>query len=249
MSHPPQVPSGNKKTDAGPPAKRRVFSFTIRGLVAIAALIFVMLFDMGELIKGVPIETIKDASMFAMPTELLERFDACDYKYLFFCDKKPNTRNCVTGRIEGPAQELNGEIPAAPPPESWWSKKWLNGNSGFAFMPWAKGMLMAAVTLPVFLTPSFPSCNVWHRGHLEFALGVLFVFAYITLMIVTLRQKNTGQFNFLFVSRDTGAIFGGFRVLAFTTRACRCGLGSYRNRGIFHHHIGFASVFSYLHET
>ena len=164
--------------------------------MAIAALIFVMLFDMGELIKGVPIETIKDASMFAMPTELLERFDACDYKYLFFCDKKPNTRNCESGRIEGPAHELNGEIPAAPPAESWWSK-WLNGNAGFSFLPWAKGMLMAAATLPR-LPDAFVyilQCR-WRRGHLEFALGVLFVFAYITLMVVTLRRRTLANLIF-----------------------------------------------------
>jgi hypothetical protein len=156
---------------------------------AVPIALLAALFNLRDTIELMHVRDISRLAMFAVPAEILDRYNSCDYKYLFFCELKSNEPpNVPTAckELTGPAR-LNCEwSDNSQASTSWWT--------GLLGTPLVRLPILAVLTLP-HLPDAFIHVvgNRWSRGHLEFSLGVLFVFAYITLMILALRQKSPGN--------------------------------------------------------
>lgn len=185
MSQEPQDPQGNNQAVKEPAEKKGSSSLSVHHIVTLAVLFIVIVYNIGELLKtsGVA-EVATNQSMFSIPTEISDRYDACDYKYLFFCEpKSTDVPGCEDAT--GLARSVciltdNGRAATSAEQPS----RWVN-------LPYV-GVLIAAAEI----LPRLPDGVIhmlrerWDRGSLEFSLGLVFVLGYITLMVVALRQEG-----------------------------------------------------------
>jgi hypothetical protein len=185
MSQEPQDPHGNNQTVKEPTEKKGLASLSVHHIVTLVVLFIVIVYNLGELLKtqGVA-EVAANQSMFSIPTEISDRYNSCDYKNLFFCEPKstdvPGCENLVGVDRATCILTDNG----------------LAGTSADQPSRWASVPYVNVVLAAVEILPHLPDAVIhmlrerWDRGSLEFSLGLVFVFAYITLMVVALRQES-----------------------------------------------------------
>jgi len=198
MSSEPQVPSqltGTTNSLTEPPKKPRSVFFTI---VLIVALSVGFISDIGEVRKKLFPELSGAAAaaeinraaagisgMFSVPSEVFEEFQACNYKYLFFCEPKPGVAKCPSRADDESEWEVCVSVVTAPDfgapavAPRWWES-----------IPVVNLAVLATVMLPRLPDAGFQMLKVrWSQGPLEFQQGLLFLFIYFTLLVVALRQK------------------------------------------------------------
>jgi hypothetical protein len=185
MSQEPQDPHGNNQTVKEPAEKKGSSSLSVHHIVTLAVLFIVIVYNIGELLKtsGVA-EAATNQSMFSIPAEMSDRYNSCDYKNLFFCEPKstdvPGCENLVGVDRATCILTDNGRADSGADQPSRW-----------ASVPYVGVVLAAGEILP-----RLPDAVIhmlrerWGRGSLEFSLGLVFVLAYITLMVVALRQEG-----------------------------------------------------------
>jgi hypothetical protein len=187
MSEAIQPPRENKNPAPGSHHKLGFPSSRLRHAVTLAALVLVIVYNIGELLTTTGVDKLaKDQSMFSIPTEMSDRYNFCDYRFLFFCEPKSNSIPAACLALTGVARATciltdNGQAGSAPSQAPGWTS-----------IPIVKLVVGAVVILP-----RLPDATIhmlqsrWARGRLEFSLGLVFVFAYITLMVVALRQESS----------------------------------------------------------
>ena len=187
MSEALQPPHENKNAAPGSKNKLGFPSSRVRHLVTLAALVLVIVYNIGELLRTPGVDELaKNQSMFSIPTEMSDRYNSCDYRYLFFCEPKSTSIPAACVALTGLARATciltdNGQAGSAPPQAPSWTS-----------IPVVKVVVGAVVILP-----RLPDATIhmlqkrWARGRLEFSLGLVFVFVYVTLMVVALRQESS----------------------------------------------------------
>ncbi len=186
MSEESQGPSGKLSSNNAVTSKKR--GITISAFLTGAVFVISLLFNLSELVKFSKVESIKSVDMFAMPSEILDRYSACDYKFLFFCTLKSEEPEVVPA----PCQNVTGAARVAcewsdtgDATPHWWTT--------VLSLPYVKIPILAVVTLPHLPDAIYHVLkDRWDRGRLDFSVGVFFVFGYLALMIVALRQKGSG---------------------------------------------------------
>lgn len=181
-----QNPEENRSPAEESPLKRGFHCLHIVLAFAVAAI--VLIFDTGEFLKAVNVKAVGNQSMFSIPSEIFSRFDSCDYRALFVCDVKPVDAKCYRENPRDPEERgvciavVNSFQPAVAP----------SFTDRLASIPYLNIVLYSVVMLPRLPDALFQMLkDRWRMGHLEFSLGVVFVAAYITLMIVALREKSS----------------------------------------------------------
>jgi hypothetical protein len=204
MSQEPQDPHANNQTVKEPAEKKGSSSLSVHHIVTLAVLFIVIVYNIGELLKRPEVEeAATNQSMFSIPTEISDRYDACDYKYLFICEPKstdvPGCENATGLARSLCIMEDNRQT--EPTPDRW--SKWES-------LPYV-GVLIAAAEI----LPRLPDAVIhmlgerWDRGTLEFSLGLVFVLGYITLMVVALRQESPANVWFFALA----VVFGQYLML------------------------------------
>jgi hypothetical protein len=184
MTQEPQDPHGNDEAVRAPVKKRGFFPLSIQHIVTLVVLFIVLFYNLGELLKTPGVADVAtNQSMFSIPTEISDRYDSCDYKYLFFCEPKstdvPGCDN-ATGLARSVCILTDNRQTGSAPDHS---SRWVT-------LPYV-GVLFAAAEI----LPRLPDAVIhmlrerWDRGSLEFSLGLVFVLGYVTLMVVALRQE------------------------------------------------------------
>jgi len=185
MSEAPQVPS-KTKTTAPHSVRRRWLRFPGFKAIGLGLIMIIgTVFSLADLLAP----QNKESQMFALGDEIIQRYSNCNYHFLFFCDPKPKTAPVPAGceNKTGVARGAyiltdNGEAEST----SWWT-----GLLSNFYVKIAVGAVVTLPRLPDALIHML-KCR-WKRGHLEFSLGVLFVYVYLTLMVVALREEGGGN--------------------------------------------------------
>jgi hypothetical protein len=171
--------NGNNETPACPVKGRGFVSPKFQLWLTFGVLGFVIFYNTGELLRTpevVEVET--NQSMFSIPAEMSDRYNSCNYKYLFFCEAKSTFILPECEKLSGLARSTC--ILTASGKKSIW-----------ASIPYVNVVIGA-----VELLPRLPDAVIHMlgkrrgRGSLEFSLAVLFVVAYITTLVVALRQQS-----------------------------------------------------------
>jgi hypothetical protein len=161
----------------------------IKYVMTLIVLVIVIVYNAGEILKTSAVqEVVRDQSMFSIPAEMSERYDSCEYRYLFFCGQKSSAVPAACANLTGFARASciltdNGEAGSGAPQASSWQSLWF-----------VRMIVTAVVTLP-----RLPDATIhmlqdrWRRGSLQFSLGLVFVAVYLTLMVVTLRSTNSAR--------------------------------------------------------
>lgn len=204
MSQDAPDPHGSDKAVTGPAKKSGFSSHSIHRIVTLGVLFVVLFYNLGELLKTPQVtEAATNQSMFSIPAEISDRYNSCDYKYLFFCEPKstdaPGCEN-LTGIARSTCiLTENGQAGSGADHPSRW-----------ASVPFVNVIVAAAEILP-----RLPDAVIymlrerWGRGSLEFSLGLVFVLAYVTLLVVALRQESPLNF-WLFA---LAVVFGPYLML------------------------------------
>jgi hypothetical protein len=203
MSENPQVSSENP--DAEPAKGYRGALYYARYGVSILSLLVILIFDGGEFVKQFNMKTVANASMFSVPTEITTRFKMCNYKFLFFCELKPDVETCLNPKMTEDQRDLciaNVTSPplGAPAEETPW---------------WAQNSYLKVILYSAVMLPRLPSAinymleYRWGLGHMEFSMGVVFTLAYITLIVVALRNKSTVKFWYFVLA----VVYGPYLIL------------------------------------
>src|SRR5271170_4277799 len=85
-------PKENHTASAGSVRKGGFFyHLRFHHVVALVSIAFVVVFTSGEFLKTPLVaETSTNQSMFSIPAEISQRYDSCNYAYLFICENKSN---------------------------------------------------------------------------------------------------------------------------------------------------------------
>ena len=162
-------------------------AWRIPHIVTLVVLAFVILYNIGELLQTPKVEeVVKDQSLFAIPSEMFARYNSCDYQYLFFCGPQASSVPAGCEALTGLQRASciltdNGKAGSAPRRAPTWTA-----------IPVVNVLIAAAVILPRLPDATIHMLRTrWRRGSLEFSLGLVFVIAYVTLMVVALRQEDS----------------------------------------------------------
>lgn len=206
-----QNPGGikNQATDVSPhpPASaHRSRRFSISHIVTLVVLVLMILYNLGEFLKSPTVEEIaRDKSMFAIPSEMSERYKSCDYKLLFYCEPKaeeiPEACKSLTGLARsGCILSNNGHFDPAPA-----------RASGLMSFPFIAIPAAAVITLPRMPDATIHVLRTrWNHGSIQFSLALVFVAAYVTLMVLALRSKEDAKL-WIFA---TAVVVGPYLVIA-----------------------------------
>ncbi len=163
--------------------------FWITAIVTGAVFVVSSVLTLGEAVKNTKVESIESIDMFAMPSEILDRYSACDYHFLFFCTLKSEEPVVVPpacASVTGAARVACEWSDTSDTEQHWWT--------GVLSLPYVKIPILAVVTLPHLPDAMHHVLkDRWERSRLDFTLGVFFLFGYVTLMIVALRKKGPGK--------------------------------------------------------
>ena len=163
--------------------------FWITAIVTGAVFVVSSVLTLGEAVKKTKVESIESIDMFAMPSEILDRYSACDYHFLFFCTLKSEEPVVVPpacANVTGAARVACEWSDTSDTEQHWWT--------GVLSLPYVKIPILAVVTLPHLPDAMHHVLkDRWERSRLDFTLGVFFLFGYVTLMIVALRKKGPGK--------------------------------------------------------
>jgi hypothetical protein len=186
MSEQPQRPIENLTSNAATTTKRGI---SISAWLTGAVFVISLLFNLSDLVKFSNVESIKSVDMFAMPSEILDRYSACDYKFLFFCTLKSEEPEVVPSACQnetGAARVACEWSDTGDATTHWWT--------GVLSLPYVKIPILAVITLPHLPDAMHHVLkDRWDRSRLDFSVGVFFLFGYLALMIVALRQKSPGN--------------------------------------------------------
>jgi hypothetical protein len=152
--------------------------------LAIVTFVVVSIYDAGELVKEMrEHEAATSASVFAVATDLSARYNSCKYYLLFFCDDSSTIPGCDKATsLARAACKLsdNGNFSAEQTSNSFWRS-----------IPLVGLVAGAAITLP-----KIPDATIhmlkdrWGAGRLQFTVGLLFLFAWVALMVLALRRES-----------------------------------------------------------
>jgi hypothetical protein len=199
-----QDPTENRGLAEESPHKRGFHCFHIVLAFVVAAI--VLLFDTGEFLKAVNVNAVANPSMFSIPGEIFSRFDSCDYPYLFVCDMKPVDSECYRTNPRDP--EERGVCVAVV--NSFQPDVALSFANRVASIPYLNMALYSVVMLPRLPDALLQMLqDRWAEGHLEFSLGVVFVAAYFTLLIVVLRGESSMKFLYFLAA----VVYGPYLIL------------------------------------
>jgi hypothetical protein len=176
-----------KNAAPGSPNKPGHSAWRIPHMVTLVVLAFVIIYNIGELLQTPKVEeVVKDQSMFAIPSEMSDRYNSCDYQYLFFCGPPASSVPAGCEALAGLQRATciltnNGKAGSAPHRVPSWTA-----------IPVVNVLIAAVVILPRLPDATIHMLRTrWQRGSLEFSLGLVFVIAYVTLMVVALRQEDS----------------------------------------------------------
>jgi hypothetical protein len=182
------------KPDTQPPLSGEPAHHPHKGWVkwlAILMFFVVLIYDLGELVHIIrEHEAAGSDSMFAIPEELSYHYDHCDYQLLFICGEvhthevvanlpgcdrtDPLTRAACVTTVEDRHYNFITDPAAA----------------------WRSWPLVGIVGTAILTAPRVPGALLymlgkrWGESHLDFALGVFFTLAWITLIVLALRAKE-----------------------------------------------------------
>ncbi|HEY2891391.1 MAG TPA: hypothetical protein VGJ31_12220 [Dongiaceae bacterium] len=196
MTSAPDGPTGNTQGTGELPKKSWFRRLNFWKLLSFAAVLVVIIYNLGELVRDLNIEqAIEKPSMFSVPKEITDRYSSCDYRFLIICEPQSKSEpscdqltplqraDCIFANNAQPALALSSAAGGGWVPYIDWTS-----------IPYANLLITAVVTLP-----RLPDAIVhmlverWRQGSLEFSLGLVFVLAYFTLVIVTLRSKSSAS--------------------------------------------------------
>ncbi|HXA57412.1 MAG TPA: hypothetical protein VNU84_08225 [Candidatus Acidoferrum sp.] len=182
--------------------------------LAIVTFAIVAIYDSGELVKELrKHEAATSKSIFAVNTELEERYSKCTYHLLFFCDESgeqssaaaPGCQNGTSVARSECALTDNGKFATSQPSDSVWSK-----------IPLVGLVVAAAVTAPKIPDAAIKMLkHRWTEGSLQFSVGLVFLFGWVALVVLALRQQSPENLLWLAAAIVFGPylLMGGFWLL------------------------------------
>ena len=205
-------PKGINTASTGPVKKGGFPQLRLHHILTLGVLFIVLVFNIGEILRTPKVaEVSTNQSLFAISKEISDRYNWCDYKYLFFCNPKPaevrpsceNLSGLARDVCVAQAQDAHVDVPrrcenlsALEEVFCIWTDNGRAEISASRHPYWASIPFIGIIYPAVEILPHLPDAVIymlgqrWKLGPVEFSLGLLFVFAYVTLMVVAFRLDN-----------------------------------------------------------
>jgi len=212
MSEESGDPKGNNAASTSPVKKGGFPQLRLHHILTLLVLGIVIIFNVGEFLRSPIVAQVStNQSLFAISKEISDRYNSCDYKYLFFCEPKPaearpsceNLSALARDVCVAQAQDAHAHVPrtcenlsALEEVFCIWTDNGRAEISASRHPYWASIPFVGIIYPAVEILPHLPDAVIymlgqrWKLGHVEFSLGLLFVFAYVTLMVVAFRLDN-----------------------------------------------------------
>jgi hypothetical protein len=210
MSEVSRDPKPNNTESTGPVKKGGFPQLSLQHILTLVVLAIVIVYNIGEILRTpVVADVATNQSLFAISKEISDRYNVCEYKYLFFCEPKPAEVRPSCENLSGLARDLcEQQAHDTHVPRSCENLRALEevfciwtDNGRAEISPerhpyWASIPFIGIIYPAVEILPHLPDAVIymlaerWKLGHLQFSLGLLFVSAYVTLMVVAFRLDN-----------------------------------------------------------